>query len=202
MIEDDPLIIPIFPEAVLSIYKLNVNGEKILKYIKNLNFVSVNQEYSDCYVSDTYSVLNNLPDLKKELNLKIKKHLNEILKYEMDYKFVNSWATKTEPNGYSDNHIHTNTFFSGVFYPKGDKDFNIVFYKERKEIFFMNKLEHNDFNCSSQKLNIQDDNILVLFPSYLEHSIDKNMSVENRYSIAFNINPKGYVGKGDGRVFF
>jgi len=51
-------------------------------------------------------------------------------------------------------------------------------------------------------LTISNDNTLILFPSNLRHKIDVNKSDKDRYSLAFNINPSGYIGGRDGRVFF
>jgi ectoine hydroxylase-related dioxygenase (phytanoyl-CoA dioxygenase family) len=36
---------------------------------------------------------------------------------------------------------------------------------------------------------------IVLFPSHLNHSVEENLSNQNRYSIAFNFFVKGKFGK-------
>jgi ectoine hydroxylase-related dioxygenase (phytanoyl-CoA dioxygenase family) len=43
-------------------------------------------------------------------------------------------------------------------------------------------------------LNVKEGTI-VIFPSHLEHSVEKNNSNENRYSIAFNFYVRGKFGK-------
>jgi len=46
------------------------------------------------------------------------------------------------------------------------------------------------------------DNLLILFNSLLDHEVLTNQSKSTRYSIAFNVLPKGTIGKGDGHVKF
>jgi uncharacterized protein (TIGR02466 family) len=120
----------------------------------------------------------------------------------MDYKFLNSWATRASHNEHDERHVHRNTFLSGVYYPLGNKDFKIKFYRNKSDFWNIEKKENNFFNTREIILNIVEDNTLLLFPSDLEHSIVKNNSETTRYSIAFNINPKGYIGENDTKVFF
>lgn len=201
MTENNTLLIPIFPEATLYVSKLTIKNNKINNLIKNTKFIITKGNYN-CYVSNKYNVLDDLHEIKKQCTTQIKKYLTDVLKYKMDFKFLNSWITKTEPDGYGYTHMHTNSFFSGVFYPKGDKNYFINFYRDRRDIYDVDKHEDNQFNCSRYKLNIEEDNILILFPSHLKHSIEKNTSKNNRYSIAFNINPKGSIGVADSKIYF
>ena len=43
---------------------------------------------------------------------------------------------------------------------------------------------------------------IILFPSNLRHSIEKNLSNKIRYSIAFNTLPLGEIGTGDSKINF
>ena len=40
-----------------------------------------------------------------------------------------------------------------------------------------------------------DEGKVVIFPSHLEHKVEKNLSKEKRYSIAFNFFVKGKFGR-------
>lgn len=194
------LTIPIFPEAVIHICKVNVDKTLMLTYIKNNNFIK-NDSGKNCYMSLNHYVLNDLDILKKEIQSHVKNYLLNIMQYKMDFKFVKSWLTKTEPEGYSFEHRHANSFLSGVYYPESSKDFNICFYK-KDNFWDVTSTNDNDFNARTYKLNISEDNFLIIFPSDLKHGIDINKSDKDRYSIAFNINPSGYVGRGDSRISF
>ena len=175
-------VIPIFPEAILFCNELEINNTSILEYIKNTTFFKSTNDNSDCYASEKFNVLNDLKELNDQLILNVSYYLHEILKYKMEYKFVNSWVTKTKPNGFSQKHDHKNTFISGVFYPLADENFKILMYRRRNPFFDIEKTKENDFNCEYHTLNIIRNNTLILFPSDLQHSIVKNLSNNTRYN--------------------
>jgi uncharacterized protein (TIGR02466 family) len=197
-------ILPLFPQAVLGLNKLNVDSKTIIDYLEKLNFSKTEfseKEESLSYASNKLNIFEDLHDLKKEISQNIKVYLHNYLRLNMNFKFLNSWATKTLPNGHSQKHVHCNTFLSGVFYPKGNKNFKISFHKN-DTFWDIETIETNNLNAKSSTIAIAEDNLLILFPSDLYHSIQKNTSTDVRYSIAFNINPYGSIGKGDTKVIF
>jgi hypothetical protein len=62
--------------------------------------------------------------------------------------------------------------------------------------------EYNLYNSSSWEITPKK-NLMIIFPSYLFHKVNTHISNENRYSLAFNLFPKGNIGKNDSslRVF-
>jgi uncharacterized protein (TIGR02466 family) len=195
---------PIFPQAVLGLSKLEVDHNKVLKYLENIEFemtsASIKKE-AETYSSKTNNILNDISYLKDDIYNNVKNYLNNIMKLKMDFQFTTSWATKTLPDGYSQEHTHGNSFLSGVYYPIGNKNFNIKFYKE-KSFWSVQTLEDNDLNADWYNINITENSVLILFPSNLRHSIEKNLSDKMRYSIAFNTLPLGEIGAGDGKINF
>ena len=200
-------ILSVFPEAVIYSTVLNLDPHKILDFCKKSTFkytvasLQKNPE-SNSFLSDSLNIFNELTDLKQQIEIHIKEYLYNILKYEMNFKILNSWITKVNPNGYSQAHVHTNTFLTGVYYPFGNKEFKIKFYKKNQSFFSFVSKEFNMFTTNSVTFDIVNDNTLLLFPSDLKHNIEKNKSNIERYSIAFNVNPKGFIGEGDSRVEF
>jgi uncharacterized protein (TIGR02466 family) len=198
-------IIPIFPEAVLYATTIDVDSNKLLNFCKNSSFdftESSKNKNSNCFASNNLNVFEELIDLKNAIEKNIKYYLFEILKYKMDYKFLNSWVTKTGFGGYSQPHTHCNTFLSGVYYPVGHENFKIRFLKKEPGFWDIETTEVNIFNIKSLYINITENNTLLLFPSSLKHKIEKNDSNIERYSIAFNVNPKGEIGNGDSKILF
>lgn len=61
--------------------------------------------------------------------------------------------------------------------------------------------KYNIYNSHSWTLN-NEKNLLILFFSHLKHKILPNLSKEDRYSLAFNILPKGNFGHADSRIKF
>ena len=199
--------IPIFPEAVVYATVIDINSNDIFNYCKKSSFeltaASENKTQSDnCFITEKYNVLEELNDLKNIIKLNVEHYLYEILKYKMDFKFLNSWVTKTSPGGFSQPHTHCNTFLSGVYYPTGHENFKITFLKKQKDFWDIETTVENEFNLDSLTFNITHNSTLLLFPSSLRHRIEKNESSLDRYSIAFNINPKGMIGRKDTKIFF
>jgi uncharacterized protein (TIGR02466 family) len=195
---------PIFPQAVIGLNKLKVDHNKILKYLENIEFEktgpSIQKEAeAEAYVSKNYNILENINYLKDEIYINIKNYLNNIMKLKIDIQITTSWATKTFPNGYSQKHRHNNSFLSGVYYPVGDKNFSIKFYK-KNSFWNIENIEPNNLNVDWYGIDILEDSVLILFPSDLKHSIQKNLSDKTRYSIAFNTFPFGKIGKLDGKI--
>lgn len=199
MIENNGIIIPVFPEAVLYFNKINVDSKKILNYLKNLKFTPTK---CNSNISENLNLFNDLPFLKEEINKHVTFYLHKIFFYKMDFKFTTSWATKTNFKGYSEKHNHSNCFLSGVYYPVGNKNVKIKFYKKHSSIWFVEKEKFNEFNAEQLIFDVVNDNTLILFPNDLNHSIEENMGKFERYSIAFNINPKGFIGKSDSMIEF
>jgi uncharacterized protein (TIGR02466 family) len=199
--------LPIFPEAVLYSNIIDINFNEILNFCITSNFKltepSKNKTISNnCFITEKLNVLEELHDLKSKIKKEIEYYLFEILKYKMDFKFLNSWITKTKPGGFSQPHIHCNSFLSGVYYPEGHKNFQISFLKKDKVFWDIQTTEENEFNRECLTLDITFNSTLILFPSTLKHKIEKNESSLNRYSIAFNINPQGIIGSEDTKILF
>jgi len=195
---------PIFPQAVIGLNKLEVDHNKVLKYLESIEFEKTSPsilEEGNTYMSKNRYVLEDVSYLRDEIYNNIKNYLNNIMKLKIDFQFTTSWATKTFFNGYSQMHKHNNSFLSGVYYPIGDENFNIKFYK-RSNFWYVEKNEINNLNADLYRIDIVENNILILFPSDLKHSIERNLSNKIRYSIAFNTLPLGEIGSGDSKINF
>ena len=87
-------------------------------------------------------------------------------------------------------HIHSNNYISAAYYIKAPKNCgDIIFYDPRSVTTFRhpkiskpNKLNKNIFSVQPKE------GLLVLFPSYLYHSVDINETDEERIVLSFNIN--------------
>ena len=109
MIKNKGSIISVFPEAVIYSNELKLNSEKIITYLNKLNFNKIKKEECVCYVSENFNILNEIPLLKKQIKPHIENYLYNIFNYKMDYKFLNSWVTKTNKTSFE-------TCFKNLFY--------------------------------------------------------------------------------------
>lgn len=92
-------------------------------------------------------------------------------------------------------HTHPNSIYSGVFYIGDNLDYGTEFLKPT----IGNQLELktrtiNEYTADSVTIE-PDKNLLVIFPSFLQHRAITNKQKENRYTISFNCLPKTFGEK-------
>jgi len=189
-------IVPLFPIA-LTAFKLDRNLN-----VDELNLVSESQKTARKNIGN-YSgiddqILNNpeFAELKKFIDLNVKKYFNEIMCPEGDVEpyICLSWLNFTEKGQYHHKHSHGNSILSGVFYINAnvEKD-KIYFYNEVYRTIELDPATYNIYNSPSWWYPVGT-NDLILFPSSLVHSVALVEDNETRISIAFNVFIKGNLG--------
>jgi uncharacterized protein (TIGR02466 family) len=182
----------------LFIYKLDIKEDLTLKFKKEkFRFTA-----GPSLINEDFNTLKRYKTLNKEINRAVDVTLKEILMLKnADYRIYRSWLTKTEPKGFSNSHMHNNSWLSGVYYPKGDPGFSIKFYYDFRTQFFTTPTEYNIYNSNDWTV-FPEDNFLILFFSQLRHKIMPNTSTRERFSLSFNILPKGEFGAQDSKAIF
>lgn len=105
-----------------------------------------------------------------------------------------SWINFTQPGEYHHKHEHPNSYISGVMYINADPDKDkIHFYKNGYQRIQIPTQTFNEFNSESWWFSVGTCD-LVLFPSYLTHTVEKTESSDTRISLSFNTFLKGYIG--------
>ena len=105
-------------------------------------------------------------------------------------KITSMWAVINKQNASNARHIHSNNYISSAYYVKAPpKCGNIIFYDPRSVTSFRYPKITNPNQLNSTVFSVQPkEGLLVLFPSYLYHSVDMNQTDEERIVISFNIN--------------
>lgn len=197
------VISPIFPKCFLSC-NLPLDHDYILEIIKEFDFGntkhSVNNNQYNSFISKSLSIFDKLDDLKRPVTESLEYYIRNVLSYpNINFKIFKSWATMTPPGCHSYRHNHTNSWISGVYYPH-DVCGGIVFHDPFPHHFQVDSpKESNIFNSTTWNLSPKKGD-LIIFPSYLEHSVKTNTSEFNRYSVAFNVHPIGLYGEGDSQI--
>ena len=99
------------------------------------------------------------------------------------------WANINAPGATHAAHTHPNNYLSGVYYLQADEGARqISFYDPRPQLGLINPVvrETTAENAAQAHLEIAE-GMLVLFPSWLQHSVAENRSPRNRISIAVNL---------------
>lgn len=190
-------IYPLFP------YPLMVCGKKYeftgseKKYISELEMVdnSGNLMSKNDKVLDSKE-LSNLKLFIDEQIFNFKKNLLKI-KDENEIYITQSWVNNSNPGQFHPKHKHPNSIISGVVFLDDNANENLppIRFHRTLEMFALDFRfdDLNEFNASAREFDPAQ-GILMLFPSLLEHDVEKNTSDRMRTSISFNTYVRGVVG--------
>ena len=104
-------------------------------------------------------------------------------------KVNNMWAIINKGGSANLRHQHGNSTISGAYYVRAPiNSGDIVFYDPRPAPVYSypNVVNPNLLNAQVNGVNPKEGS-LVLFPSYLDHSVNENLTNEERIVISFNI---------------
>ena len=112
-------------------------------------------------------------------------------------KIQSMWAIINEKKAFNQRHHHGNSALSAAYYVNADQNSgDIVFYDPRHAFIFSHpeSSKLNDLNAQTKSISPKS-GLLVLFPSYLDHSVQPSKSMEDRIVISFNVSliPKRYL---------
>jgi len=140
-----------------------------------------------------------LSDLKHFIDRQVLAFQRDLLRIGNDVEIyvTQSWINRSGPNEYHPRHKHPNSVISGVMYldDNGDSKLPSIRFHRTLEMFpldFVYK-ELNEFNATCREIDPQL-GMLILFPSLLEHDVEKNESGRVRTSLSFNTYVRGTIG--------
>ena len=200
--------LPLFSQP-LGLYDLDIDPKKILKKIKKTPFQPFAKPHEErtyghkTVATKNYQLLNELPDLRDEIHNALLYHIREVLRFNIGVHIFSSWATKTAPQGYALSHCHSNAWLSGCYYMQAHPSFEIQFKAPISPAWHMTFLPGpTDLNIYSAATWVIPSvpGRLLIFPSLLQHAILRNDSKIDRYSVAFNLIPRGALGNSDGAL--
>ena len=110
-------------------------------------------------------------------------------KQKQSVNINNMWAIINTGGSANLRHQHGNSTISGAYYVRAPKNSgDIVFYDPRPAPVYTYPKAINPNLLNAQVNGISPkEGALVLFPSYLDHSVNENLSNEERIVISFNI---------------
>lgn len=146
-------------------------------------------------------ILNNpeLKDLKDWALFHVKTYIKSIYKpkYEIEPYITQSWVLLSNKESSHQAHVHPNSLLSGVIYISTNDDDKITFYNDAPRMLTIETDEYDILNSSEWWLPAQE-NKIIIFPSYMSHSVNKVYGDKPRISLPFNTFVKGKLG-GNGK---
>jgi uncharacterized protein (TIGR02466 family) len=194
---------PIHQLFPYPVYFATLERELTKKELKTIKAYKTKtyKNFGNTTSNDTY-VLENKPlqNLKKYLNKTVIDYFNKVVCTDnliVPY-ITQSWINYTATNQFHHRHSHSNSYVSGVFYINADKEVDTIsFYKLNQPAIELHKTKYNIFNSNSWRYPVQTGDI-ILFPSSLEHAVDKKKETNTRISLSFNVFLKGKIGDNPG----
>lgn len=129
----------------------------------------------------------------QELVSNIRGAVRNVLDYlkvvDCEFEFTGGWANMGPPGAAHKFHSHANNFLSCVYYVSVDKGANTILFHDprfQNQIIIPMFTETTVENSETVSVDVEDGK-LVLFPSWLPHSVPPNESGDVRISLSFNI---------------
>ena len=195
-------ILEILSNPRVFIIKFPENTKKIINQIYKYNNLYRSNKFSNDGHVETYQSEHNLHQNYEfvDISNKLEKFINSKLQ-----KFINNnkltvdklWFVITKNSGIIKKHSHFNSDFSGVFYLNVEKNT-----KNNNGLKLYNSLENLEifrYSASENKFSIDvtnekilllkpKKNDLIIFNSYLEHSVNnENSKINERISLPFDL---------------
>ena len=150
---------------------------------------------------------NNIGEEKHEEFIKLKKEMNQHLQTYSESTFAGMkfneniiqdirhiWVNINEKHHYNEWHIHPGSTLSGTFYIKhnGSAENGKILFKHPKNLYMITNhwpegLIEKTNEVTSQYFSITpQSNMLLIFPSWVEHKVGTNLKDDTRISLSFN----------------
>jgi uncharacterized protein (TIGR02466 family) len=190
----------------MNLIKVPDNFKKLIKKFDYEKMPSGNGSYTI-----DKKIITKLPiNFQKLIIQQINKYTKDYLKTSDNIKFkiTTSWINEHNSNDWAHKHHHSNSMFSGVYYIHQPKNGGNLTFHQNPMIpnvsFLTTELDYKETTeATAREFQIEpEDGLLVIFPSFVSHSVQKNKSTEKRYSLAFNVFIEGSLGLDEGKLNF
>ena len=114
---------------------------------------------------------------------------------QVEFEITGVWANMNPPDAAHGRHGHPNNFLSGVYYVRTNVGADTInFHDPRSQTAIIKPpvTELPAENTDQVVVQVRNGTILI-FPSWLKHSVDANESDKTRISISFNVMFSNYA---------
>ena len=186
--------VPIFEFKVQNHEELN---EKLKKYIYELQEndpKGIKLSNSGGWHSPYFNIGES--EILKEFVKIIQRYLSEIITVDFGWAFRNDkvmiegmWSVINKKNSFNIRHSHPNCMLSAAYYVKAKKNSGKIKFWDPKEVKSMRYPTIEKFtDLSVEVIKFEPlEGTLFIFPAYLHHAVEENLSDEDRIVISFNV---------------
>ena len=186
--------VPIFQYKIKNYQEIN---QELLNYILELqkkNKIGNTHSNRGGWHSPNFDLVNEGPPINF-IN-KFKDFLKHIISSDMGWEYIPNkqrivamWAIINKKNSFNVMHNHQNCYLSASYYvrkPENSGDITFFDPKEAKTYRFPKIEKYTEYSTETVTIEPGEGDLLI-FPSYLYHSVGENLSDDNRVVVSFNI---------------
>lgn len=183
----------VFP-TLLFTHKISFDSTQVSLDINNLKW-----DQRSPQMSDNKNVINRSFDYLKPQVCEFVGEVMDSFGFD-EYCIFRSWITRIQRGQMSAPHTHVNSFYSGVIYLHENNSSLVLRnpFPFSTHISLSDKFRH--YSTDETLVYEPKAGDIIMFPSYLYHSISTNDLVDTRYSLAFNVVPTGTYGDYDNKI--
>ena len=189
-----------FPTPV---YILDINDKSINEQLEKniLNWYYKDKGITRTNINSWHSetTMHEMPEYKRLTNALYEAQKKIYIEEDLDSEpfLGNMWANVNPKGGMNRAHVHPNSLWSGVYYVKANKDSGHLKIDDPRSIALMSrprlKEKQHPMRLWRESSFEPKAGRLIMFPAWLVHCVDPNMSDELRISVSFNFMQKCMV---------
>lgn len=186
-----PSVIPSDVEQDCRTYEANRNDGA---YLSSMNKDTANLNSSSIHLNTDWKTNSKYPAIRQMLT-EIEKLAPSLykefgVKDSFKAEIENYWVNFNKMGMFNKPHLHPNSVFTGVYYAKAEKNCgHIVIHNSADKEFTLQSYtdKPNQFNMSNPSYE-PSAGLVIIFPSWLQHSVEPNYSGQDRISVSFHFN--------------
>ena len=185
---------PVFHFTLENFKELNLELENFILSLRKNDEKGQKKSNAGGWHSKNFDI--NKENTAKKFATIVQRFVKKVVKDEMGWKYASNkviieamWSIINKKGSFNIQHNHPNAYLSAAYYVKFPKNSgNIKFFdpKEQKNIRYPHTKKYTELSAAVTSIEPEEGNLL-LFPSYLYHSVDENKSDDERIVISFNI---------------
>lgn len=186
--------VPVFEQKINNYKELNSQLENYIYDLKKKDPQGQKRSNAGGWHSPFFNMKES--EIIKKFISSFNDSLSEIMTEHMGWKInkekimiLDMWSVVNTKNTFNVQHAHPNSLLSAAYYVKAKKNSGQINFYDPKDMKVMyHPPIHNYNEISAEIIKVEpEEGKLILFPSYLNHSVGENLSDEDRIVISFNV---------------
>ena len=185
---------PVFHFRVENYQKLNTELENYILNLRKKNEKGQKKSNAGGWHSHNFDLNND--NTAKKFSKIFEEFYKKVIINEMGWKYDSNkvkmkgmWSIINKKGSFNIQHNHANAYLSSAYYVRHpEKSGSIKFFdpREQKNIRYPKIKNYTDISAVITEITPKEGDLLI-FPSYLYHSVGENLSEDDRIIVSFNI---------------